>query len=74
MATAKRTKTTAAKPKPAPVRANLRDQFALAAMTGLIAMREPKDWTNTTKHYIASDAYAIADAMLLERGQKEKAA
>jgi len=60
-------------PKAPPVRPNLRDQFAIAAVSGLIAMPDRK-WTNSTKHFIASDAYAIADAMLLERAKKEQAA
>ena len=46
-------------------RAELRDRFAMAALTGLLAnpshdMLSPEEW--------ASDAYNIADAMLKARG------
>jgi hypothetical protein len=70
-ATKKRTPKAPAAPKaakPPAVRPTLRDQFAMAALSGLIALRQ-SNWTNTTKHFVASDAYAIADAMLITRDQ-----
>lgn len=75
MATQKTTKSAKPKaPKAPPVRPTLRDQFAMAALTGLCADCDKSKWTNSTKHFIASDAYALADAMLNARGEKEKAA
>lgn len=72
MAAATKKRTAPAKPKATPIRANLRDQFAMAALPGLIALK--REWTNSTKHYIVSDAYAFADAMLLHRANKEEQA
>lgn len=52
----------------APESPTLRDQFAMAALTGLIA-------SDTAEHHhvsveaVAHSAYAIADAMLAARGQ-----
>ena len=44
----------------------LRDQFAMAALSGIMANHE---WHNSNQHHVADDAYKIADAML-ERRQK----
>lgn len=47
-------------------RAELRDRFAMAALTGLIACPD-FDYTITPEQ-MASDAYTLADAMLKARG------
>lgn len=44
----------------------LRDQFALSALSGILS--NPNTPQNTP-HYVADDAYRLADAMLLRRKQ-----
>ncbi len=43
----------------------IRDYFAAAALTGICASGPGVDWSN---YRIARDAYALADAMLKEKG------
>jgi len=52
-------------PDPAPERPTLRDQFAMAALTGL-AVR--MDLENYSAPFAAGVAYKFADAMMKERG------
>ena len=52
--------------KPAPKTATLRDQFAMAALTGIMANHE--SWGNAQER--AERAYEIADAMMKEREAK----
>jgi len=49
----------------------LRDRFAMAALTGLMANSEYRDCT-TTHEEDARECYQLADAMLLARSDKEK--
>ena len=42
----------------------IRDQFAMAALTGMMASDVASGWTQET---VSQDAYAIADAMLEAR-------
>lgn len=53
----------------------LRDQFAMAALTGLVAARTSVSTSNADPHKtFAIASYAVADAMLAERArQKPKA-
>lgn len=44
----------------------LRDTFAMAAISGIMANHE---WHNSNQHHVADDAYKIADAMLERRKQ-----
>ncbi len=46
----------------------LRDQFAMAALTGWLASRHPKD----TDEWHAGKAYRLADAMLAARAARGK--
>ena len=56
------------KVKPASSSSNLRDQFAMAALTGLLANPRSHAWPDE-----ASRAYEYADAMLEAREAKEGA-
>jgi hypothetical protein len=47
--------------------ADLRDQFALAALTGLCAMHDATGMWSWTPDSAAQTAYQIADAMLVAR-------
>lgn len=47
--------------------ADLRDQFALAALTGLCAMHDATGMWSWTPDSAAQTAYQIADAMLAAR-------
>ena len=51
-------------PGPDPERPTLRDQFAMAALTGLLA-----DYNGTNWKGMANTSYAIADAMMKERNK-----
>jgi hypothetical protein len=42
----------------------LRDTFAMAAVSGILANQNTQQ---NTPHYVADEAYNIADAMLLRR-------
>lgn len=44
----------------------LRDTFAMAALSGIMANHE---WQNNNQYHVADDAYKIADAMLERRKQ-----
>jgi hypothetical protein len=58
--------------KPAAPKPTLRDEFAMAAVSGMLAART----LGITPHscdYLAIDAYSIADAMLIERAKVGKA-
>lgn len=44
----------------------LRDQIAIAAMAELMKL-QGYNWSSNSSHYLAEDAYGIADAMLKER-------
>ncbi len=51
---------------------SLRDQFAMAALTGIIASEPPETWTSAEfesprRHRFARMAYKHADAMLAAR-------
>ncbi len=48
--------------------ASLRDQFAMSALTGLLANSTPNDVMLNTQH-VAQNAYAQADSMLEERNK-----
>ncbi len=52
-------------PDPAPERPTLRDQFAMAALTGLLAAHDPESYLSDQG--VSDRAYAIADAMMKER-------
>ena len=47
----------------------LRDEFAMAALTGLISSH--RDYSNNYNVDVAAKAYAIADAMLEARKETE---
>ncbi len=47
---------------------DLRDQFALAALTGLCAMHDATGMWSWTPDSASQTAYQIADAMLARRG------
>jgi hypothetical protein len=58
--------------KPAAPKPTLRDEFAMAAVSGMLAART----LGITPHscdYLSIDAYSIADAMLIERAKAGKA-
>ena len=55
-------------PAPSPPHLTLRDQFAMAALTGMMGSRNP----SSPRFHPEDDAayvYAVADAMLKARGQ-----
>lgn len=55
---------------PEPDLMTLRDRFAMAALTGMLASdRLSATWAKDTA-WAAQKAYAIADAMLAERSKK----
>jgi len=47
-------------------RLTLRDQFAMAALTGLIPSISSSNWTKIAEH-----SYEVADAMLAAREEKK---
>ena len=57
--------------KPVPVEGpSLRDQFAMAALTGRLAnplITTPADWDRAHVHNIAIDSFMVADAMMNAR-------
>lgn len=53
---------------PQPIGMTLRDYFAAAALTGLMA--SPTTSVSASARVLAQDAYAQADAMLTERNKK----
>jgi hypothetical protein len=58
--------------RPSPPDLTLRDQFAMAALTGLLANQ--RAWDTVMPHHqplheLALVAYELADAMLSERGE-----
>ncbi len=57
--------------RPSPPDLTLRDQFAMAALTGLLANHLAWDtvMSHQPMHATAQTAYELADAMLSERGQ-----
>ncbi len=52
-------------PGPDPERPTLRDQFAMAALTGLLAAHDPESYLSDQG--VSDRAYAIAGAMMKER-------
>lgn len=58
---------------PVPEYPTLRDQFAMAALTGLCASIGWRPSVLVHEDKLADDAYGIADAMLAERSKTEEA-
>jgi hypothetical protein len=51
----------------------LRDQFAMAAMTGLVGTNPHSSWAANSFTILAHGAYLVADAMLEARTAERKA-
>lgn len=52
----------------------LRDQFAQSALNGLLAAeaRRPAQNRAMNDHLLAAEAYAVADALMIQRAEKKK--